>query len=101
VHRKRLISAERDGYDSWHKFDKQTVPAPDPFFGTLLRLVSDRQLQSQRRGTVGMAEGSLIHLPLNASPESLLPKTWLALHTQHRWTVAEPRKLERERCADE
>ena len=29
VHRKRVISAERDGYYSQHKFDKQTVPATD------------------------------------------------------------------------
>ena len=30
VHRKRLISAERDGYCSRHKFDRQTVPAAEP-----------------------------------------------------------------------
>lgn len=43
----------------------------------------------------------LIQLPLGATPESLLPNTWLVSHPEHRWTVAERRKLERERCADE
>ena len=43
----------------------------------------------------------LIQLPLGASLESLLPNTWLTSHPEHRWTIAERRKLERERCADE
>lgn len=43
----------------------------------------------------------LIQLPLGASLESLLPNNWLVSHPEHRWTIAERRKLERERCADE
>jgi len=43
----------------------------------------------------------LIQLPLGASLESLLPNTWLVSHPQHRWTIAERRKLEREPCPDE
>ena len=43
----------------------------------------------------------LIHLPFGASPESLRPKTWLVSHCEYRWTIAERRKLERERCSDE
>jgi transposase len=43
----------------------------------------------------------LIQLPLGATLDSLLPNTWLTSHPEHRWTIAERRKLERERCADE
>jgi transposase len=43
----------------------------------------------------------LIQLPHGVPLESLLPNTWLASHPQHRWTIAERRKLERERCSDE
>lgn len=45
----------------------------------------------------------LIQLPLGATLESLLPNTWLVSHPEHRWTIAERRKLERERerCPDE
>jgi len=43
----------------------------------------------------------LIQLPLGTPPESLLPNTWLPSHPQHRWTIAERRKLERERCSNE
>lgn len=43
----------------------------------------------------------LIQLPLGATLELLLPNTWLMSHPEHRWTIAERRKLERERCADE
>ena len=43
----------------------------------------------------------LIQLPLEATLESLLPNNWLTSHPEHRWTIAERRKLERERCADE
>jgi transposase len=43
----------------------------------------------------------LIQLPLGTSPESLLPPAWVQTHPQHRWTIAERRKLERDRCSDE
>ena len=43
----------------------------------------------------------LIQLPLGAPLESLLPNAWLLSHPQHRWTIAERRKLERERCSNE
>lgn len=43
----------------------------------------------------------LIQLPLGATLDSLLPNIWLVSHPEHRWTIAERRKLERERCADE
>ena len=43
----------------------------------------------------------LIQLPLGASLESLLPNTWLVSHPEHRWTIAERRKREHERCSDE
>ena len=37
----------------------------------------------------------LIQLPLGASLESLLPNTWLEFHPQHRWNIADRRKLDR------
>jgi transposase len=43
----------------------------------------------------------LTQLPLGATLKSLLPNTWLTSHPEHRWSIAERRKLERERCADE
>jgi transposase len=43
----------------------------------------------------------LIQLPLGTPLESLLPNIWLASHPEHRWSIAERRKLERERCSDE
>jgi hypothetical protein len=39
----------------------------------------------------------LIQLPLGASLESLLPNSWLESHPQHRWNIADRRKLEREK----
>jgi len=42
----------------------------------------------------------LIQLPLGTPLESLLPNIWLASHPEHRWSIAERRKLERERCSD-
>jgi hypothetical protein len=43
----------------------------------------------------------LIQLPLGKPLESLLPGTWLITHPQHRWTIAERRRLEREPCSDD
>ena len=43
----------------------------------------------------------LIQLPLGTPLESLLPNIWLASHPEHRWSIAERRKLERERCSNE
>jgi hypothetical protein len=43
----------------------------------------------------------LTQLPLGTPLESLLPNTWLTSHPEHRWSIAERRKLERERCSDE
>lgn len=43
----------------------------------------------------------LTQLPLGTPLESLLPNTWLASHPENSWSIAERRKLERERCADE
>ena len=37
----------------------------------------------------------LTQLPLGTSPETLLPDVWLKSHPQHRWKIAERRKLER------
>ena len=42
----------------------------------------------------------LTQMPRGASLESLLPHTWLQTHPEHRWTIAERRKLERQRCSD-
>ena len=39
----------------------------------------------------------LIQLPLGASLESLLPNTWLEFHPQHRWNIADRRKLDCEK----
>ena len=39
-------------------------------------------------------------IPRGASLESLLPHTWLQTHPEHRWTIAERRKLQRQRCSD-
>ena len=36
-----------------------------------------------------------------ASLESLLLHTWLKTHPEHRWTIAERRKLERQRCSND
>lgn len=44
---------------------------------------------------------ALVQLPLGKPLESLLPGTWLLTHPQHRWTIAERRKLEREPCSDD
>lgn len=41
----------------------------------------------------------LIQPPLGTPLESLLPNTWPASHLEHRWSIAERRKLERERCS--
>jgi hypothetical protein len=41
----------------------------------------------------------LTQMPRGASLESLLPHTWLQTHPEHRWTIAERRKLERQRCS--
>jgi transposase len=38
----------------------------------------------------------LLQLPLSADPATLLPDVWLPTHPQHRWTIADRRKLERE-----
>lgn len=43
----------------------------------------------------------LIQLPRGASLESLLPHTWLLSHPEHRWTIAERRQLERQRCSND
>jgi hypothetical protein len=43
----------------------------------------------------------LTQMPRGASLESLLPHTWLQTHPEHRWTIAERRKLERQRCSDD
>ena len=43
----------------------------------------------------------LTQLPRGVSLESLLPHNWLLSHPQHRWTIAERRQLERERCSDD
>ena len=43
----------------------------------------------------------LIQLPRGASLESLLPHTWLLSHPEHRWTIAERRQLERQRCSED
>ena len=43
----------------------------------------------------------LIQLPLGATLESLLPNNWLVPHPEHRWTIAERRRIERERYAEE
>jgi hypothetical protein len=37
----------------------------------------------------------LTQLPLGADPATLLPDVWLPTHPQHRWTIADRRKLER------
>ena len=43
----------------------------------------------------------LTQMPRGASLESLLPHTWLQTHPEHSWTIAERRKLERQRCSDD
>ena len=43
----------------------------------------------------------LTQMPRGASLESLLPHTWLQTHPEHRWTITERRKLERQRCSDD
>jgi transposase len=43
----------------------------------------------------------LTQLPLGTPLESLLPNTWLVSRPEHRWSIAERRKLEREICSDE
>ena len=42
----------------------------------------------------------ITQMPRGASLESLLPHTWLQTHPEHRWTIAERRKLERQSCSD-
>jgi transposase len=44
---------------------------------------------------------ALVQLPLGKPLESLLPGIWLLTHPQHRWTIAERRRLEREPCSDD
>ena len=43
----------------------------------------------------------LTQMPRGASLESLLPHTWLQTHPEHRWTIAERRKLEHQRCSND
>jgi hypothetical protein len=43
----------------------------------------------------------LTQIPGGASLESPLPHTWLQTHPEHRWTIAERRKLECQSCSND
>ncbi len=63
-------------------------------------LMSLIHLQSQPRGTVGLAQRRPDPTPARHSSRVTAAKHWLASHPEHRWSIAERRKLERERCSD-
>lgn len=48
-----------------------------------------------------MAQDVLIQIPFGVSLETLLPHTLLQTRPEHRWTIAELQKVERQRCSDD